>query len=60
VPPADQPATAAAAPALALRSFPFAAVDGARTADRKPRAERVPHKFRQLLEQAAESQGLAR
>jgi flagellar biogenesis protein FliO len=52
---AAREATAAAAP----RSFPFAALQ-AHKSSQKPRTDRVPHKFRQLLEQAAEAEGKTR
>jgi flagellar biogenesis protein FliO len=58
VPPPEAAATPARAASAAPRTFPFAAVESAGA--RKPRAERVPHKFRQLLEQAAAPEGTGR
>jgi flagellar biogenesis protein FliO len=60
VPPPEEVAAAASSPAPSARSFPFASVDARPKPDRKPRADRVPHKFRQLLERAAETEGHAR
>jgi flagellar biogenesis protein FliO len=60
VPPPEAPAAPAPAqPDRRARSFPFMTVDAAQR-DKKPRTDRVPHKFRQLLEQAAASEGQAR
>ena len=58
VPPPEAVAAPARAASAAPRSFPFAAIESA--GPRKQRAERVPHKFRQLLEQAAGPEGPAR
>jgi flagellar biogenesis protein FliO len=53
----DEPSARASTRPAAPRTFPFGAVSPDAARPQKSRSDRVPHKFRQLLEKAAQAEG---